>query len=137
MNISLDPSILTIEQMANKLKNLSQVRHGVLNQVQDAAGTTGKNQRSQDELKKTAQDFEAVFVNFLLKAMWKTIPDSGLYDESNATDAYTDIMQSALSEEITRMGGLGIAQKLYEEMQKSLVLTPRPEQVIEQNKEKE
>ena len=122
MNVSLDPSILSSEQMANKLKNLSQA---------------SPNQRSQDELKKAANDFEAILVNFLVKAMWKTIPDSGLYDESNATDAYTDIMQSALSEEITRMGGLGIAQKLYEEMQKSLVPTPRPEQVIEQNKEKE
>ncbi|HHT9127089.1 MAG TPA: rod-binding protein [Candidatus Brocadiia bacterium] len=122
MSVSLDPSILTSEQLANKLENLSQA---------------GKNQRPKDELKKAAQDFEAVLVNFLIKAMWKTIPDSGLYDESNATDAYTDIMQSALSEEITRMGGFGIAQKLYEEMQKSLILTPRPEQVVEQNKEKE
>ncbi len=114
MNISLDPSILTSEQMAAKLKNISQA---------------GKNQHLQEELKKTAQDFEAVFVNFLIKAMWKTIPDSGLYDESNATDAYTDIMQSALSEEITRMGGFGISQKLYEEMTKG--------RVFEQSKEKE
>ena len=108
MNVSLDPSILSSEQMANKLKNLSQAN---------------PNQRSQDELKKVANDFEAILVNFLVKAMWKTIPDSGLYDESNATEIYTDIMQSSLSEEITRLGGFGVAQKLYEEMKKGIEQT--------------
>ena len=118
MNVSLDPSILSSEQMADKLKNLSQVRHG-----ESAVGTTNPNQRSQDELKKVANDFEAILVNFLVKAMWKTIPDSGLYDESNATEIYTDIMQSSLSEEITRLGGFGVAQKLYEEMKKGIEQT--------------
>ena len=131
MNVSLDPSILSSEQMVDKLKNLSQA---------------SSNQRSQDELKKAANDFEAILVNFLVKAMWKTIPDSGLYNESNATEIYTDIMQSAFSEEIARLGGFGVAQKLYEEMKKGLVPSLHSEptmsnkakgQALEQGKEKE
>jgi peptidoglycan hydrolase FlgJ len=114
MNISLDPSILTSEQAIAKLENISKA---------------GKNQQSKEELKKVANDFEAIFVNLLIKAMWKTIPDSGLYSENPAMGAYTDIMQSALSEEITKVGGIGIAQALYEDMQKNFVL--------EQNKGKE
>jgi Rod binding domain-containing protein len=107
MDISLDPSMVSSEQMISKLKNL---RHA------------GENQGSKEELKRVANDFEEILVNFLVKAMWKTIPDSGLHEESKAMGMYTDIMQSALSEEITRMGGLGVAQSIYDEMEKSLIL---------------
>ena len=107
MDISLDTSMLSSERMIAKLENLPHA---------------DKNQGSKEELKKVANDFESVLVNFLVKAMWKTIPDSGLNEESKAMGGYTDIMQSALSEEITRMGGLGIAQSIYEEMEKNLIL---------------
>ncbi|MGR3309701.1 MAG: rod-binding protein [Candidatus Brocadiales bacterium] len=109
MNISFDPSILTGEQTIAKLKDLSQA---------------DKTTRSQHELKKAANDFEAILTGLLIKAMWKTIPDSGLYEKSSSKDVYTDIMLSALSDEITKLGGFGVAQTLYEEMKKSLVLSP-------------
>lgn len=107
MDISLDPSMLSSERMIDKLKTLSQ---------------SGNDKKSQEELKNVAREFESVFVNILIKEMWKTIPESGLFEESAAMDGYTDIMQSALSDEISKLGGLGIADALYEQLQKNLVL---------------
>ena len=72
--------------------------------------------KSQHELKKAAQDFEAVLLNMVIKAMWKTIPESGLFEQNNATQIYEGLMHSALSEEMARNGGMGIAKVLYQQL---------------------
>ncbi len=72
--------------------------------------------KSQQELQKAAQDFEAVMLNMVIKAMWKTIPDSGLFEKNNATQIYEGLMHSSLSEEMARNGGMGIAKALYQQL---------------------
>ena len=76
----------------------------------------GNNHKSPYELKKATQNFEAIFVNMLIKSMWKTIPESGLLEKNSATNIYEGIIQSALSEEISRSGGLGMAEMLYQQI---------------------
>lgn len=76
------------------------------------------NLKSPYELKKATQNFEAIFINMLIKSMWKTIPESGLFEKNSATDIYEGIIQSALSEEIARSGGLGMAKMLYQQISK-------------------
>lgn len=72
--------------------------------------------KSQHELQKAAQDFEAVLLNMVIKAMWKTIPESGLFEKNNATQIYEGLMHSSLSEEMARNGGMGIAKVLYQQL---------------------
>ncbi len=74
------------------------------------------NPKSPYGLKKATQNFEAIFVNMLIKSMWKTIPESGLFEKNSATNIYEGIIQSALSEEIARSGGLGMAEMLYRQI---------------------
>ena len=76
------------------------------------------NAKSSYELTKATQDFEAIFLNMMVQAMWKTIPKSELYEESGATEIYEGIIQSALSDEIARGGGLGIGKMLYQKVSK-------------------
>lgn len=74
-------------------------------------------QKDDDSLKKAAQDFESVLINFVIKAMWETVPKSGLSEESNTgMDTYTEIMHTALSQDIAAKGGLGIAPALFKQM---------------------
>ncbi len=72
--------------------------------------------KSQHEIQKAAQDFEAVLLNMVIKAMWKTIPESGLFEKNNSTQIYEGLMHSALSEEMARNGGMGIAKVLYQQL---------------------
>ncbi len=74
------------------------------------------NHKSSHELKKATQNFEAIFINMLIKSMWKTIPESGLFEKNSATNIYEGIIHSALSEEIARSGGLGMAEMLYRQI---------------------
>ncbi len=72
--------------------------------------------KSPHELHKAAQDFEAVLLNMVIKAMWKTIPESGLFEKNNSTQIYEGLMHSSLSEEIAGNGGMGIAKVLYQQL---------------------
>ena len=72
--------------------------------------------KSQHEIKKAAQDFEAVLLNMVIKAMWKTIPESGLFEKDNSTQIYEGLMHSSLSEEMARNRGMGIAKVLYKQL---------------------
>jgi peptidoglycan hydrolase FlgJ len=74
--------------------------------------------KSQHEIQKAAQDFEAVMLNMLIKAMWKTIPESDLFEKDNSTQIYEGLMHSSLSEEMARNGGMGIAKVLYQQLSK-------------------
>lgn len=74
--------------------------------------------KSSYELEKATQDFEAIFISMMIKAMWKTIPDSGLFEENSTTNIYEGIIQSALSDDIARQGGLGIGKMLYDHVSK-------------------
>ena len=72
--------------------------------------------KSEQGLKKAAQDFEAVMLNMLIKAMWKTIPKSDLFEKNSANQIYEGLMHSSLSEEMARNGGMGIAKVLYQQL---------------------
>lgn len=74
--------------------------------------------KSDHELQKAAQDFEAVLLNMVLKAMWKTVPKSDLFEKNSATNIYEGLMHSSLSEELASNGGLGIAKVLAQQLQR-------------------
>ncbi len=68
-------------------------------------------------LKKSSQDFESILVNYVIKAMWQTIPKSDLSDENNmGMDTYTEIMHTALAQDIAAKGGLGLAPAIYKQL---------------------
>ncbi len=83
----------------------------------ESSKNTLKNEpKSQYELQKATQDFEAVLLNMVIKAMWKTIPESGLFEKNNSTQIYEGLMHTSLSEEMARNGGMGIAKVLYQQL---------------------
>jgi Rod binding domain-containing protein len=68
-------------------------------------------------LKKSSQDFESILINYVIKAMWETVPKSNLSDENNmGMDTYTEIMHAALAQDIAAKGGLGIAPAIYKQL---------------------
>jgi flagellar protein FlgJ len=52
----------------------------------------------------------------LIKAMWKTIPKSDLFEKDNSTQIYEGLMHTSLSEEMAKNGGMGIAKVLYQQL---------------------
>ncbi len=77
-------------------------------------------------LKKASQDFESILVNFVISAMWKTVPKSDLFEENaGGMDTYTEIMHTALAQDIAAKGGIGVASIIYKRLMQDKELTER------------
>jgi Rod binding domain-containing protein len=99
---ALNPLLLSQPSSVETIKNLSQQK----NPDNDALS-----------LKKASQDFESILINFVINAMWKTIPKSDLFEENNAgMETYTEILHTALSQDIASKGGFGVASLIYKQL---------------------
>ncbi|MBZ0106814.1 MAG: flagellar assembly peptidoglycan hydrolase FlgJ [Sulfuricella denitrificans] len=63
-----------------------------------------------------AQQFEALFLNMMLKSMREATPEEGLFDNSN-TQLYTSMMDSQLAQSMSKGKGIGLADMLVRQMQ--------------------
>lgn len=72
----------------------------------------------QDEegaLRETAQQFEALFIQMMMKSMRSTVARSELFD-SSAIRTFESMQDQELSKEMARSGGIGLADMLVEQL---------------------
>lgn len=73
------------------------------------------SRQTPEAMRETARQFEAIFVQTMLKAMRDASPGDGLFD-SDQTDFYRDIHDRQLALEMVNGKGLGIASMLMKSM---------------------
>lgn len=81
---------------------------------------TSPSQKDKKALKKTCQDFEAIFIQSLFKSMRKTVPDGGVFKKDNATAIYQDMLDQEIAKNISRKQSVGLAEQMYRQMEKKL-----------------
>jgi murein DD-endopeptidase MepM/ murein hydrolase activator NlpD len=104
-----DGSLLTpINQLPVNMLSSSGIR--LEDKVRAAQNAAGKDQKP--ELKKVAQQFEAVFITQLLKVMRETIEESGLMEGGFGKSIYTEMFDQEVALNMARHGTLGISDLL-------------------------
>ena len=90
------------------------------NALQDRLGSNLSN-ASEEELMSVCKEFEAYFVEQVMKEVEKTIPKDEEEDASMAqlTDYIKEEMIQNLSEQICEQQELGLAQQMYEQMKRN------------------
>jgi murein DD-endopeptidase MepM/ murein hydrolase activator NlpD len=104
------------------LNTLNQIPTGILtssgsrleNKIHAAQSETGAKQKS--ELKKAAQEFEAVFITHMLKVMRETIEESGLLEGGIGKSTYTEMFDQEVSLSLAKRGTLGISDLIYKNL---------------------
>ena len=66
-------------------------------------------------LDETAKQFEAMFIQMMLKSMREASFDSGLV-KSDAMDSYRDMMDKELAVQLSKRGAMGIANMLKQQL---------------------
>ena len=84
-------------------------------------------QQTPEAMRETARQFEALFVQTMLKAMRDASPGDGLLD-SDQTDFYRDLYDRQLALEMVKGRGLGIADMLMKDMGGAQAAVGRPVQ---------
>jgi murein DD-endopeptidase MepM/ murein hydrolase activator NlpD len=91
-------------------------------QLRAADGAEGAKRDS--ELKKASQEFESIFIAYLLKVMRDTIEESGLTEGGFGKEIYTELFDQEMSRSIAQHGALGIAELIYKRLSN---VAPAPE----------
>ncbi len=94
--------------------------HGSAERTAQSTATDSKRDREARSLKRSCQDFEAIFIQSMFKAMRKSIPDGGLFEQDTAHEIYRDMLDAEVASEISRQQGLGLADQMYRQMEKYL-----------------
>ena len=74
----------------------------------------------QDSLPAVAKQFEGIFVNMMLKSMRDASFGDPLFD-SDQSELYQDMFDKQLSQDMTKGKGIGLADALVQQMQKSML----------------
>jgi flagellar protein FlgJ len=70
-----------------------------------------------DTLKQVCQEFEAIFVQTLLKGMRSTITKDGFIESGKGEEVFEEFMDVEVAKSASRTGGFGVADALYRQMQ--------------------
>jgi len=78
--------------------------------------------QSEKELKKVCEDFEAVFLSYVISQMRKSSEgeESLMNEDSTAMKIYKEMLDEEYAIQMARSGQIGIAQMLFEQLQGSL-----------------
>lgn len=81
---------------------------------------TSSNMKDRAALKKSCQDFEALFVQSVFKAMRKTVPEGGIFTDSTATETFREMLDQEIATSVARKQSVGLADQIYRQMEKKL-----------------
>ena len=99
-----DPSVLSQATLKARAEQITQ-----------AAGAAQKSQ-SQTDARKVAQDFEALFLNMMLKEMRKTVGKGGLLGDDAGTQVFQELMDTALADAMAKSSKFGLGDIVAKHM---------------------
>ncbi len=73
-------------------------------------------QKNPAKIKDVSEDFEAMFVYFMLRSMRKTVMKSGLFQSGLQGDIWESMFDQELSKSIARSSPLGVAEMLQKQL---------------------
>ncbi len=71
------------------------------------------------QLKKACADFESIFIDYIFKSMRKSVPQNGLFGNTQEQKVYKSMADQAMSESIARGKGMGLGDLLYNQLKRS------------------
>ena len=109
MDISGLSNNIEFQEISNKIQNETNTDFKkILNSAME--------NQDEEKLKKACEDFEAIFVNMLLKSMKNTVDEGGLTKKSHAREMFESMLDEEMATSIAKGKGIGIAEILYDSL---------------------
>jgi len=81
---------------------------------------------SRQNIKETAQNFEASFLSVMLNEMFKGVEQSAPFGGGQGEQMFKSFFADAVAKQVTRAGGIGVAASVEREMLKMQGLSEEP-----------
>lgn len=72
--------------------------------------------QSAAELAKASEQFESLMLNFMIREMRATVPESSLFPQSMAQDIFSGMLDERIAGEMSQHGGIGISRMIFEQL---------------------
>jgi len=69
-----------------------------------------------EALKKTCQEFEAIFLASMFKSMRQSVPQGGIIEKGNADEIYQSLLDQEIATQAAKGQGIGIAEVLFRQL---------------------
>ena len=79
-------------------------------------GRKAENAVDRDALRKSAKDFESIFVNMMLKSMRSSVQKSGFIDGGNAEEIYRGMLDQEYSQMMSKTDRIGLASTIERQL---------------------
>lgn len=83
-------------------------------EITDILAITGRDER--EKLKRATQEFEALFLAYLLREMRAGLGKEGILPMGFAEEVYRDLLDGEVARAVAKAGGIGLWRLLYERM---------------------
>lgn len=77
-----------------------------------------KSEKNDKKLKQACEDFESMFLNLMYSKMRDTVTDDedGLFKKSNGEKIMQSMLDTELTKNMAKAGGIGLAKMIYEQV---------------------
>lgn len=81
-----------------------------------AQESKGHDRQNKAELEKASRQFESLLLNFMIREMRATVPESGLFPPSMAQDIFTSMLDEQYADAMAESGGIGLHKLLIDQL---------------------
>jgi len=71
---------------------------------------------NQVELEQASRQFESLLLNFMIREMRATVPESSLFPASMAQDLFTSMLDEQYADSMAESGGIGLHRLIVEQL---------------------
>lgn len=109
-------------EAAQAARNEAQVQQAAaaLNGAQKADAAAAKDPKETAKLRKVSQDFESLFLAYMMKTMKGALPKSEFLGQSQGEKIFTEMKDEELAKGMATAGGIGLAKLLEQQLLQSL-----------------
>lgn len=77
-----------------------------------------RDKDSDDDLLKASEQFESLLLNFMIREMRATVPESTLFPQSMAEEIFTGMRDEKIAGEMAKNGGIGISRMIFNQLKR-------------------
>ena len=79
----------------------------------------GRDETNPEALEAASRQFESLLLNFMIREMRATVPESSLFPPSMAQDIFTAMLDERYADAMAESGGLGLHRLLVDQLKEA------------------
>ena len=100
--------------------SIAQAKASSVNRTVAALSSQARKETCTDaDLQEASEQFESLLLNFMIREMRATVPESALLPRSMAEEIFTDMLDEKIAGEMAKSGEIGLSRLIFDQLKMS------------------